>query len=130
MAIRRFEVTATADGDGNAEVYTPVLSGGLHSIRYVKPGSGGYTNGVDFSVTSENTGATLWAEENVNASATRMPRVPLGDATGADALFADEGQETLGMFTLSQDRVKIEVSSAVSGAGTFHITIDEGVDDN
>lgn len=124
MALRRHVVSAPVDENGDAEVYSPVLSGVLESIRYVKPGSGNYTNGVDFAITSENTGATLWAENNVNASATRLPRFALDDATGADALFADAGQTVLGRLALDSDRVKIVISSAVSGTGTFHITVD------
>ncbi len=124
MALRRFVVTATADGDGAAEVYSPVLSGKLISFRYVKPGSGNFTNGVDFTITAEDTAETLWAEENVNASATRYPRAALHSTAGAASLYAGAGEAVNGKISLSQDRVKIVIANAVSGSGTFHITID------
>ncbi len=122
--LRRFEMAVPVDGDGAAEVYTPVLSGKLISVRYVKPGSGGYTNGVDFTITAEDSGETLWAEENVNASATRYPRAGLHTTAGAASLYADAGTAVNGKIALSQDRVKIVIASAVSGTGTFHITVD------
>jgi hypothetical protein len=124
MALRRFVVSATVDEAGDAEVYSPVLSGKLISIRYVKPGSGGYTNGVDFDITAEASGEDLWAEDNVNASATRYPRTVMQTVAGADSLYAADGEDVLGKIALSQDRVKIVIASAVSGVGTFHITVD------
>lgn len=122
--LRRFPVTVTADGAGNAEVYSPTVSGKLVSIRYVKPGSGGYTNGVDFVVTSERTSEALWAEDNVNASATRYPRAATHSTAGAASLYAALGTGVLAPIALADDRVKIVISSAVSGVGTFHLTID------
>jgi hypothetical protein len=130
MALRRFVVPVTVDASGDAEAYSPVLSGKLVSIRYVKPGSNGFEDGVDFALTSDVTGATLWAEDNVNASATRLPRFPVQGAAGADAEYLDSvtPEVVLGPFALSQDRVKIVVASGTAGAGgetgTFHITID------
>ncbi len=122
--LRRFEIPVTVDGSGAATVYSPVLSGKLVSVRYVKPGTGNYTNGVDFTITAEDSGETLWAEENVNASATRYPRAPLHSIAGAASLYAGAGEAVNGRVSLSQDRVKIVIANAVSGTGTFHFTID------
>lgn len=130
MAIRRFVVSATVDGGGDAEVYSPVVSGKLVSIRYVKPGSGGFEDGVDFTITSEATGATLWAEEDVNASATRHPRAPTHSVAGAAAFYADASDATpvLEKIALGRDRVKIVVANGTASGGgetgTFHITLD------
>ena len=127
MALRRFVVTATVDENGDAEAFSPVLSGKLVSIRYVKDD---FETGVDFTITSEATGASLWVEEDVDASATRFPRFPLSDATGAAAEYADgeTPEEVLGQIALSQDRVKIVIANGTADdggeVGTFHITID------
>lgn len=127
MAIRRFVVPATVDESGDAEVYSPVLSGKLVSFRYVKPGSNGFEDGVDFVITSEATGVTLWAEENVNASATRHTRAPTHTTAGAAALYAGTGAVN-SKIALSQDRVKIVIANGTGDAGgetgAFHITID------
>jgi hypothetical protein len=125
MTIRRFVVPVTVDADGGAEVYSPVVSGKLISIRYVKTD---FEDGVDFVITSEATGATLWSEENVNASATRQPRAATHSTAGAAALYVAAGLGVLAPIALSQDRVKIVVANGTGDdggeTGVFHITID------
>lgn len=122
MAIRRFVVPVTVDASGDATEYSPVLSGKLISFRYVKDD---FANGVDFTITAEDTGETLWAEENVNASATRYPRAATASTAGAASLYAALGTAVNDRIGLSQDRVKIVVASGGNAtSGTFHITID------
>lgn len=129
MALRRFVVPATVDDGGDAEVYSPVLSGKLISFRYVKPGSNGFADGVDFDITAESSGETLWAEEAVNASATRYPRAQTHSTAGAAADYeAESGEPVLGKIALSKDRIKIVVADGTGNGGgetgTFHITVD------
>lgn len=125
MAIRRFVVPVLTEYPGDAEVFSPVLSGKLVSIRYVKAGSGNFEDGVDFAITSEATGETLWSEEDVNASATRHPRAATATTAGAAALYAGTGAVNT-KIALSQDRVKIVIDSAGEAkTGTFHITVDD-----
>lgn len=122
MTIRRFVVTATVDSDGDAEVYSPVLSGKLVSIRYVKTD---FTDGVDFVVTAEDTAETIWSEEDVNASASRYPRAPTHSTAGAASLYAAAGEAVNDMIALGQDRIKIVVASGGdTKSGAFHLTID------
>lgn len=123
MALRRFVVPITVDENGDAEVYSPVLSGKLVSIRYVKDDFAG--DDLAFTITSENGGETLWAEEDVIASATRHPRAATHTTLGAEALYADAGQPVLDKIALSQDRVKFVIAGAGDAtSGTFHVTID------
>lgn len=125
MAIRRFVVTATVDGDGDAEVYSPVIRGKLVSIRYVK---NDFADGVDFVISGETSGQTLWAEEAVNASTSRYPRVPTNSVTGAEAVYAADGEPVNDMIALADERIKIVVADGTGDdggeTGTFHITID------
>lgn len=122
MAIRRFVVPVTVSSGGAAEVYTPVLSGKLVSIRYVKDD---FSDGVDFTITAEATGETLWTEENVNASATRHPRAATASTAGAASLYASGGTAVNDKIALSQDRVKIVIASGGNAtSGTFHVTVD------
>lgn len=122
MSIRRFVVPVTADESGDAEVYSPVLSGKLVSFRYVKDD---YADTVDFVITSEATGATLWSEENVTASATRHPRAPTHSTAGAAALYASGGVAVLAPIALGSDRIKFVIANAGDGtSGTFHVTIE------
>jgi len=123
MSIRRFVVPVTVDESGDAEVYSPRLSGRLISIRYVKDDFAG--DDLAFTLTAEATGETLWAEEDVTASATRHPRAPTHTQAGAAALYAALGEGVLGKIALAADRVKIVVAGAGDEtSGTFHITID------
>lgn len=122
MAIRRFVVPVTVDAAGDAEVFSPVLSGQVISVRYVKDD---FANGVDVAITVEGSGATVWAEENVNASTSRYPRTGLHSTTGAAALYADTGTAVNGRISVSQDRLKLVIAAGGNEtSGTFHITID------
>lgn len=121
MAIRRFTVPVTVDADGDAEVYSSRLSGKLCQIRYVKDD---YADGVDFVITSEETGETLWAEDDVNASASRSPRAATHTTAGAAALYAGTGAVN-SKIGLDTDRVKIVIADGgVSTTGTFIIIVD------
>lgn len=120
--IKRHVVTITTNGSGAGTGYSPVLSGRIHSIRYVKTD---FANGVDFTITAEATGETIWAEENVDASATRAPRQATHSNAGVAALYAAGGQAVNDRIVLAADRVKIVVASGGdTKIGAFHITID------
>jgi hypothetical protein len=122
MAIRRFVVAVTVDASGDATAYSPVIYGSLVSFRYVKTD---YANGVDFTITGETSGETLWTESDVNASATRYPRAATHSTAGVASLYAAAGEAVNGRIALAGERVKIIVGSGgVSKTGTFHITVD------
>lgn len=122
MAIRRFKLTVPVDASGDATVYTPPIYGQLVSIRYVKTD---YASGVDFVITAETTGETLWSEEDVNASATRYPRAATHTTAGAASLYAALGEAVNARIGLGGDRIKVVVAAGgVSKTGTFHITVD------
>lgn len=123
MTLRRHVVPVTVDSDGDAEVFSPILSGKLISLRYVKDDFAG--DDLAFIITAEDSGETLWAEEDVTASATRYPRAATHSTAGAAALYADAGQAVLGKIALSQDRLKFVIAGAGDEtSGTFHITLD------
>lgn len=122
MTVRRFAVPVTVDASGDATAYSPAIYGRLVSITYAKTD---YANGVDFVITAETTGETLWSESNVNASATRRPRAPTHSTAGVASLYAAAGEAVNGMIGLGGDRVKIVVAQGgVSKTGAFHILID------
>lgn len=124
MTIRRHVVPITVDGSGDAEVYSPILSGKLISIRYVKDDFAG--DDLAFTITAEDSGETIWAEEDVTASATRYPRAPLHTTAGAASLYAALGEAVNGKISLSQDRLKFVIAGAGDAtSGTFHITLDD-----
>lgn len=89
--MRLYEVTATTDASGNATVYLPSAGkcrGELESIHYDKID---FATGVDFTITDEVTGESLWTQSNVDASAVVRPRAPSHDQLGAARLYASGG---------------------------------------
>lgn len=119
--MRRFKVTVTTDGSGAATAYTPRLQGELHSIHYVKTD---FANGVDFTITSEATGESLWAESDVNASAVRYPRQATHSNAGVAALYAAGGTAVQARSALASDRIKIVIAQGgATKTGTFHFLV-------
>jgi hypothetical protein len=122
MAIRRFVVSATTNGSGDAEAFSPPIYGKIVSIRYVKTD---FADGVDFVITGDVSGETIWSEENVNASASRYPRAATHSTAGVASLYAALGEAVLDKIAMSAEAVKIVVSSGGdTKTGTFHITVD------
>lgn len=119
--VQRLAIPITTDGSGDATAYSPVVTGLVSQIRYVKTD---FVDGVDFTVTSEATGETIWAETNVNASATRAPRQAAHTTAGAAALYASGGEAVLVPIGVAGDRIKIVVASGgASKTGTVHIVL-------
>ncbi len=125
MTIRRFNVPVTTASDGSATVYSPILSGYLCSIQYVKTD---FADGVDFTITAEQTGQTLWTESDVNAAKLCLPRAPTHSTAGVAALYASGGTAVNDKIALGRDRVKIVIASGGNTkSGAFNILIDDGV---
>lgn len=123
MAIRRFQVDVTVDASGDATAYTPKLSGKLVSIRYAKDD---FADGVDFTITAETSGETIWTETNVNASKSCYPRAATASTAGAASLYASGGTAVNDKIGLGNDRVKIVVASGGNAtSGTFHVTVED-----
>lgn len=120
--IERHAVAVTTIADGSATAYSPVVTGKISQIRYVKTD---FTDGVDFTITAEATGETIWTDTNINASETVAPRQPTHDTAGAAALYAAAGSAVLDKISLANDRVKIVIAAGGSTkTGTFHIILD------
>lgn len=74
-------VTATTAPDGSATVYTAVIRGRVLAVRYTKVD---FADGVDFTITTEESLQNVWVDTNINASETVSPKL-LNDGTdGAD----------------------------------------------
>lgn len=114
-------VAVTTDSSGDVTAYTPSITGRVISIRYVK---GDFTNGVDFTITSENTGQTIWTDTDINASETVAPRQPIHDTAGVALVYNSDNDPITDHIYLANDRVKIVIASGGSATtGTFHVTI-------
>lgn len=118
---QRHVVSVTTDGSGDATAYTPVITGKVCTIIYTKTD---FADGVDFTITAEATGETIWAENDVNASKTVAPRQATHTTAGVAALYAAAGVAVLDDIVVAQDRVKIVIASGgVTKSGTFIVVV-------
>ena len=121
--IRRHKVTATTDGSGAATVYTPRFSGRICQINYVKTD---FADGVDFTITAEATGETIWTEANVNAAKVCLPRAATHSNAGVAALYASAGTAVNDLISVGDDRVKIVIASGGdTKTGVFHVLVED-----
>lgn len=122
MSFRRFHVPVTVSAGGAAEVYSPRFSGKICQVRYVKTD---FADTVDFVITAEETGETIWSEENVTASASRSPRAPTATTAGVAALYAASGAVNT-KIALDTDRIKVVIANAGDGTtGLFIFTVED-----
>lgn len=125
MATRRFKVTVVTAADGSATAYSPYLSGKINQVSYVKPGAASYTDGVDFTITMEATGQTLWTEADVNATKHCFPRAASHSTAGVAATF-DGTRAVLAPVCAGRDRVKIVLAAGGdTKTGDFHIVVED-----
>jgi len=123
--VAKKSVTVTTAADETATAYLPaampVLNGLLDRILYTKID---FADGVDFAITLESTGETLWAQEDVNASAVVAPRQATHDTAGVAALYAAVGQAVRDRIGISNDRIKIVIAAGgVAKRGTFTVVL-------
>jgi hypothetical protein len=128
MATRRHVVSVTTASDGTATAYSPYFATGgkIAQISYVKPGSGSYDDGVDFTITVESTGQTLWTESDVNATKHCCPRTATHSTAGVAATL-DGTRAALDAVRIgNRDRVKIVLASGGNAkVGAFHILVED-----
>ena len=112
----RHTIAVTCDASGDATVYSPTITGRIQSIHYVK---NNFADGVDFTITLEATGESLWTDTNVNAAEKVYPLVAgnLGGTGAASAL-------TEVPIIAANDRVKIVVAAGGNATtGAFRVIV-------
>lgn len=123
MTTRKFVVSITTASDGSATAYSPYLSGRIAAIHYIKTD---YADGVDFTITAEATGETIWTESDVNAAKVCRPRNATHSTAGVAALYAAAGTAVNDLIRVSRDRVKIVLASGGNvKTGAFHIVVED-----
>ena len=121
MHTHRHIISLTTLADGSCVAYSPEISGLVSQIRYVKTD---FADGVDFTVTAEATGVTIWIEGDVNASTTRAPRQPIHDVNGVVCEYS-AGFPVTEKIALSQERIKIMVAGGGDiKLGTIHFIME------
>lgn len=121
MYAQRHVVALTTNASGAATGYTPVVNGRVLQVHYVKTD---FADGVDFAITSEATGQSIWTDTNINASEVVAPRQPTHGQDGSASLYASAGEPVEDHIVLANDRVKIVIASGGdTKTGTFHVVI-------
>lgn len=116
MKAERHTVVLETDGAGAVIGYTPNLSGCIQSISYVKDD---FADTVDWAITLEATGESLWTDTNITASERVYPVSPanLGSSGAASSL-------TERPIVAANDRVKIAVTNGGdTKSGAFHVVV-------
>jgi len=123
MATRRFIVTPLTDGAGAATAFTPFFNGRITAIHYIKVD---YTNGVDFTITADKTGETIWTQVDVNATVSVAPRMATHSNAGVAALYAAGGTAVNDLIRLAGDRVKIVIAQGgAAHTGQFQVVVED-----
>ena len=119
MYAQRVPITITVDASGDGTGYISSPGGKLTALIYTKID---YADGVDFTVTVNETAEAIWSQSNVNSGVAKYPRVAVQDVLGAAALFASGGEAVVEPITIAQDdRIKIVVAQGGNiTSGTFH----------
>lgn len=126
MAIRKFTVSGTTNGSATATVYSPYLSGYIESIQYIKPNSGGLSDGSTMTITAEATGENIWTQTGVNASVKVRTRTPTHTTAGVASTF-DGTRAVLDRVALGRDQVKIVITSGGNSKNfSYVIAVDDG----
>ena len=124
MAIRKFTVSLTTDASGDVTAYTPYLSGLVQQVIYTKTD---FADGVDFTITVEGTGETVWTESNVNAAVAKLPRAATHSTAGVALLYAAGGAAVANQIAIGRDRIKCVIAQGGNAkTGTLTFLINDG----
>ena len=98
------------------------LTGKLLQIYYEKDD---FVNGVDFTITAEDTAEDLWVDTNINASEPVRPRIAVQKNTGAD-VTRDGTRKVYEPYLLVDERIEIVIAQGGDAkSGTFHALIEQ-----
>lgn len=103
-------VLIETDGSQVATEYIGPLYGKLDTLVYTKVD---FTDGVDFTITNELTGETIWTDTNINASEAVRPRIITQHTDGA----ANTTLVIREPYFFAGQRIKIVI--AAGGAAKF-----------
>lgn len=121
--MRQLDVTVTTNAAGAATAYTDdPVNGRVVTVIYTKTD---FANGVDFTITGERTGQTVWTQQDVDATATVSPRQATHSTAGVAALYAANGEAVLDYVWLPFERIKVVIGSGgAAKTGKFTFVVD------
>ena len=116
MHAQRHTIVVETDGSGDATAFSPNITGRVHSISYEKDD---YADTVDWAITLEETGESLWTDTNITASERVYPVAPANvGSTGAASSLTEVP------IVAANDRVKFVISNGgAETSGIFHVVV-------
>lgn len=119
--MRKDVITVTTSAGGAATVYSNIQTGAILTLIYTKVD---FTNGVDFTITTDITARTVWTQSNVDAAAWVNPRDIIHSAAGAAQVLGSAGWAPI---YLVKERLKIVIAAGgAAKTGTFTLVVDDG----
>ena len=118
---RKVSVTVTTASDGTVTGYTEAIRGRIVSVIYVKDD---FADGVDFTITTEDTLQDVWVDTDINATETVHPRVIIHDTAGVPLIYDDAvaNLDQVDYIRAVHERIKIVIGSGGdTKSGTFTI---------
>lgn len=120
MYAERHAIDLTTDGSGNATGYSPVVTGRVLSVQYVKTD---FADGVDLTITAEATGQAILTLTDQNTAGVFFPRAQVHGPTGT-ALTYDGTRTVNEPVCVAHDRIKVVVASGgATKTGTVRVVI-------
>ncbi len=106
-------VTIITAADGTATGYTEAIRGRIVAFKYTKVD---YADGVDFTVTTEDSLRDVWVDININSTESVVPRLLCDGTDGADLTAVYD------YIRLFNERVKIVIAQGGNAkSGTFTV---------
>ena len=122
----RIRLNPVTDADGDAVVYSPVISGRIVSVTYTKDTTAPFADGVDLNLVGNDTGLVVWSEDDVNAGKAVYPLAAAVSTAGAALEYATGFAQGVPV-AIAGERLKLTIGAGgASKTGTFDIVI-EGV---
>jgi len=130
--IKRTSIAITTAADGSFTGYSDFVTGLIHQIRLVVPGSGGLASTTDLAFTLETTGVAVLTKADQNGSATWCPRQPTHDEADGTELLHMQGVGTDhdgAPIAVHRERIKLVIAQGGNPAtGTAYVWVVGGAD--
>ena len=115
-------VDVVTDSSGDFVGYTGVLTGLLNRIHFDNTN---LDSGNDISITIEDTGESLWIQNNVSSDSVIAPRTSTHISSGATATYASGGETVKDKIAIANSRIKIVIAQGGSvKTGKFYIYLE------
>ena len=102
----------------------PYAFGRVVMVKYTKDATNGFADGSTMTLTTEDTGQTIWAQTGVNASTIVYPTTQVQGSTGTGLTY-DGTRTVCEPIMVCHERLVMTVSSAGNGkVGTWDVYVE------